>query len=272
MFTSALGRVLENHFGLVLSLATALLVGLRVMAISAFDLQTTLVVVDTQGTAAIVAGSLIPNMMLLPMLVSLLRMVRAALALAEHQRHRSSRFRRAAFVALGAGLLFYPLGGVLILVVVCALALGLAWIVNWIGSWLTRATKGKVSWADADAQRSWLRGRPQVLTGIFFVGVFLGVLLITLSRVPWVPQERLTYGDEDVTGYVLNEDASTLTVLQDEPRGVLRMRSDGVSRELCATSKIDFPAWINDEWSSRLQRPLLGFMGPAPMVYETECD
>lgn len=94
---------------------------------------------------------------------------------------------------------------------------------------------------DAAINRWWDQiERARHRTKRFLVGVVVWTFIITLpgvlSDTPWLPKERLGRGTEVIVGYVLAVDESSLLLLREQDRIVLRLSSTGWSREYCEAS------------------------------------
>lgn len=203
--------------------ASTVLVALRLLSVAKFNLETAYGILQATGTGNVVMGTVIS---LIPSIA-----IGAALCLVFYM-----IFRRPDSIAAEFGLIVIV--GSLILIALLTTPLryyavigGCVVVVFTV--WLIREKIRGVGW-DTGAGRNFLR----VFAGILAVLLVFGVVISP----PWLPAERLTLNNTQVTGYILSQTADGLTVLQANPREIIYYGPNALTNQyMCSdTPSLDF--------------------------------
>lgn len=237
---SQLSERLLDHLGLIVSLATATFIGMRVLGLAWFDAPTALAIIQSGGAASITIGAAV---------VTLAQVVSgSAVALGLVLLLPPSRDRPRAYQAVWIA--WAPLTALALVIGmwtagVLALILGAAAAVRQAVRKRRRRRKPDEQTPD-DSER---KPRPTHPYRLLFPCLAFTGWLISTSLLPWLPPERIETRDDPLTtAYVLSETDSTLVILRHNDRSVERIdKPDLVQREVCdAYSK----------WSDTLMRLL----------------
>jgi hypothetical protein len=233
-------RIVEDHLGVVVSVCGALFVVIRIGAVSGFNQETAFVILQSQSTTSILLGTLLPSLIGVPLLVAVFLMFRLASEidfrkLTPENRH-SFRKRLLGIVGIySLGFLFMPWPQVLLMAVtvgffVIVVKFGKRRRLRAAAAESTAAKRSRRRVHDAKSARG-LVIFPLVLSTLTMVGT-------ALSRGPWLPAETISVaGGSQVTGYVLSESDTTLIVMHDDPRIVLRYPAQESDRKFCTVQE-----------------------------------
>lgn len=204
--------VVLNHLGLVVATGSVLLVATRLLAVSGYSPTTATAVLQAQGTAPVIVGSLIDFWPLIA--VGTLGVILGA------RRHHVVRSLR------GARALLTLAGLCWIVFLVPALFTAVLFL-----AYLTARLIGRlrhVGPASPGAAR--LAPAATAATAILLLGMGVAV-----NPTPWLPAERMEIDQQPpLVGYVLADTGTSLLVLVDDDRRVVRLPADEVpSRGLC---------------------------------------
>jgi hypothetical protein len=234
--TTGMPSWVREHLGVVLTLATGVAISIRVLSSAALDPETALILLEAQGTAAVILGSLLPVLPLLPGLASVFALI------ATFGSRPISRTRLAtALVLLGVSAVMVPLGSVALLlvlptVIVALYAARLSWSVCQLRTARRERDRAKVH--DAVEAVRYLNavrlgagnyGSPRFI----FLISSVTVSLVLFSAPPWLPTESIRAGGDPFTGYVLGSDDEMLIILKDSPRTAIRIPKANVQRSYC---------------------------------------
>lgn len=189
-----------------------LLVAIRLLAVSAYDLDTAFSLLRTQGTGAVVLGTLLPVVAMIPLITL---MVLLTYVLWYQVRTGAKRHKRAEAISAGLGLLAllttpWVLAAGLFLLTV--MALGVAACMK-----------------PAPPRRLFV----SILTGAGALTLLLIVTRSIFSSQPWLPREAIVSEKATTVGYVLEHDDEYI-VLTDTPRGVFRVPGVDSRRFVCS--------------------------------------
>lgn len=227
---------LAEHAGLALSALLVVVTAIRLMAVAAFDPQTSVALLQQTGTGTVlVASVLLGAYAAIPMGSGLF----AGWLLG--QKMRGQRVGGYTYVALAFLVAFNSLA--ISWAVWLPLFLGLGSYVA-LPAWRLAPTASRPRPAPSALA---LARTAEVCIGLIIAGVLL-ILLVTPN--PWMPSERIEpQRGEPFTAYVLKDSDNEYVLLRNEQRAVMRMPRDDVRlRELCRRPQ-------QEDWSLR-QRPL----------------
>lgn len=243
--------LLREHLGLVVSGLGAFFVVSRLWAFSGWDVQTALIVLDTQGTSAVILGSLIPFLCLAPLLAALMVYLAARESACNGEPKPWWMFL--AGVLIVVALAISPF--VLTLAAVASVAIRP--VLRWLGRgviWLLEHVPWPTGWAPKPVPEQ----VPLPTVAVINIGVVFGVL--ALLPFAWLPAENIQHeGQRGFTGFVLREDDDTLLVLRSEPRGVVRVATTGTARTYCQPGE-DASLSLPVGWSLDLVQPPIGWI------------
>ena len=195
------------------------------MAIAGFNRETAYVVLSTQGTTSVILGTLLPTLPVLPAAAVAWLLLRS-LDMAGEERVRVWRFSGAVYL-IGLSLLPWAMAlSILIIGVAMFVVLRIARRVR------SRSDSGAKDGKAVERERAQFRR----IAAWYVVGVTAVTLAFTVfNGSPWLPIERFS-GDQDAEGYLLEERTNDLVILQDEPRIVRIIPSEGTDRRFCTNT------------------------------------
>jgi hypothetical protein len=225
-------KALRDHVGLIASVLLAGFIALRVFAVSGFQYQTAFVVLQSQGSSAILMGTVIPAFPVIPLAAAAVCM---AVGVRRESRGESSRALTVVTITLMICTLMISEVGLLVV--------GLP--LSFFGVLALHGFRRLSSKAPAPPS-----GR--LLAGFMYTILAIAMLAVTFTPKPWLPYERVGNGRGHVDGYVLGSRDGELVILRDEHRQIVIV-PEGAPRRFCLPSEggitisvpwIDFPDWI----------------------------
>jgi len=205
----------HDHSALVIAVATFSLVVLRILAVARFDVQVALALLQAADPAKLLLALAVS---LAPTCGTALSVLAGAAIVLGIVQGRARRY----FLSFAAGA---------ILLAVYAAPVG-----GFIFGGIMGVAIALATWVFTRRQRA--SGASLGSTGMTFIDwlVFGGFAIsIVLQAIPWVPSERLTFGDGTATaGYVVSEEAGWTRILSVERAIVVVPSTKITARELCS--------------------------------------
>lgn len=203
-------EVVSRHAGLITAAVIFTFVVIQVLVVSRMNVATATTIISTAGAIDVALGILTAAYS--AVIVILLFTVDAWRAIT----HWGPLPVYLEGGLLLTALVFVPLAAALGSIAVLVL-------INFGDVWLER-------WRGIPPE-PWRAGGTAALA--FFVGVFL------FAAPVWVPAEAIALQDKDpITGYVVGQEADWMTILVEEDRSILTIRSDEITqRQVCTTDE-----------------------------------
>lgn len=197
----------REHLGLAVAGVLTLMTLLRTLAIANYDPVTALAVLQERGLVDVVSATLLSIGYWVPLLVLYVGDVRLR---REHE-------WKAVLLALVLGAFLWPFW----VLVLFGVPLVIIEVVGFIGRLRDRDRSGR------------FYGEPRFRrSGI--AALVVVALIPLLQPLPWMPAERLTIQGRQVTGYVLSDEGTRLSILRETDRAVVYLDAvDLTDRELC---------------------------------------
>lgn len=225
----------RNHLALLASAGTVLFIGLRVLAVSHFDLTTATALVGSQGTFDIGVATLLPLIPVIPLVASMLPVRYAAMSEPWSKKGvvplATSAILFSAFLLLGTMEdLFESLA---------VLAVGALIGLLFVGYLSLRGQSSKSATVSAYGRARSRRQGQQFASWTIAIMILIVLGSAALSSDPWTPVERIetSYGQE-LVGSVMKDSGSDLVVLIHSDRSVVRVQGTKVaSRSICSIAR-----------------------------------
>jgi hypothetical protein len=210
---ASIREVLDRHIGLITTAFIFVFVVTEVLVASRMNVATATAIISSAGAIDVALGVLTASYS--PVILILLFTVDAWRAITDW---------RPLPVYLEAGLIlttlvFVPLDGALVSIAILV-------VFNLGDVWFERRRGIR--------PEPWRAGGTAAIT--FFVAVFL------FAAPVWVPAEAIAIeGREPINGYVVGIDADWTTILVEDDRSIMMIRSDGITERLVCTTDEDPP-------------------------------
>jgi hypothetical protein len=202
-----------QNWPLIIGAVSVSFIAGRLLGVAAGDPETAYAVLQEQGTASVVVGSLIPA-------VGLLAFPAAVLAMRAQANNRYDKTTH--------GLLFAVLVGALILTFFTAPALVLGGSVA-LAFFTAIAHQSTLAFGRKKHRRSPFNLHPS-LNEVATIYTIVVLTLITLNSVPWLPSVEISMKSRaHFTGYVLSQNNGTTSILRKTPVSVLQIASGSIS-------------------------------------------
>ncbi|WP_329258774.1 hypothetical protein OG417_21380 [Actinoallomurus sp. NBC_01490] len=242
-----------EHVPLLIGAGSSLVVVLRVLAIANFDLQTAYAILKAAGTTTVIIGTLFSTIGMSAMLIVL-----NLIALWARSRLSGTHFNNAyLYGSVGVAIFLLTLTAPLFTIVLLSLTAPLSYLAKTIGSKtasrkarklgfeLARSatTSGNKTLDDLKRQYDkWVaeekskaaKGTSTMLKASLAFSAIMTALATTNTR-PWMPLETISVRSAIYTGYVLDVNDSTMTLLREHPRRIdyINVKDQPIARQIC---------------------------------------
>jgi hypothetical protein len=263
--TSLLPDCMREHLTLVVSIAGGIAIIVRLLSAAALQPETALIILQTQGTSAVIVGTLLPVLALLPGMVAIIVLLSTFGTRPINTGRLTIGLCLLAFTAM-----MVPLGTIAMLAVLPLVIVAIYFVRRALNQALFRLARrardqvrlhklaDTLRYLDEFRERT---GRIDNLRGGALISG--GLLVIVLfGSPPWLPTERIDGPTGPITGYVLADGNDELIVLQDSPRIVVRLPAAETKRAYCTRPAKDQDAPLTRFVNSG--RPLLFVVSDSP--------